>query len=347
MIVHARSAYPIDAPGARVRVAEMVEPLGSAGVEMRFAPTLNNDEYRILGSNAPRGRKVMTLLRAAHRVRGTQPDQALSLIHRLLFIARLPGIDPPPRLDVYDFDDALFFGSVSTRNRGASVLKQERRRWSAYVTKARLVTAGNAYLAAEARAAGAARVEVLPTCVEPSRYELARHRDHEMIMVGWIGSRTTTPYLEPVMAAVKRLHDSGHRIRLRLIGAAEFEPQPWLEQRDWSLDREGAELVELDVGVMPMPDTAWARGKCGYKLLQYFAAGLPAIASPVGVGTAMVGGERGILAASIPEWERAILELAADAGARNEIGDGARKYVERNFSYARWAPEFAAMLKEL
>lgn len=325
----------------------MIEPLRLADIEMRFSPTLSNDEYRLLVSGAAKSKKLVTLLRAARRARGEPPPGAISLIHRLLFLARLPGLDPPAQLDVYDFDDALFLGSVSDKNRRAAMLKQERRRWGAYVTKARLVTAGNTYLASAASAAGAARVELLPTCVDPSRYEPARHNERDSVTVGWIGSQTTTPYLDPVMRAVARLHDSGHRVRLRLIGADRLASRPWLEQRDWSLDREAADLADLDIGVMPMPNSAWARGKCGYKLLQYFAAGLPAIASPVGVGRNMIGEGRGLLAASVPEWERAIIELASDAAARREMGTDARNYVERYFSYTRWAPELAAMLKEL
>lgn len=325
----------------------MIGPLRRAGVELRFEPTLSAGEYRTLTSAASRRKKLTTLAAAARRLRREGAGAGLSLIHRLLFLARLPGLDPPARLDVYDFDDALFLGSISDQNRGASMLKQEARRWRAYVSRARLVTAGNTYLAGQARAAGARRVELLPSCIEPARYELAHHDERELTTVGWIGSQTTAAYIGPVMEAVANLHAAGHRVRLRLVGAGAVGSFPWLEGRQWALDREAADLAGFDIGVMPMPDTAWARGKCGYKLLQYFAAGVPAIASPVGVGTEMIGSERGLLARSVQDWERAIVELAADREARRQIGATARAYVEDHFSYSRWAPEFAAMLKEL
>lgn len=325
----------------------MAGPLSHAGIELHYRPTLSEFEYQTLHSDVSRREKLASLAAAARRLRRDKDNAGLSLIQRLLFPARLPGLDPPARLDAYDFDDALFLGSISDQNRGASMLKQEARRWRAYVRRARLVTAGNAYLAGQARAAGARRVELLPSCVEPARYELAHHDEREVITIGWIGSQTTAAYIGPVMEAVANLHAAGHRVRLRLVGAGSVGSFPWLEGRQWALDREAADLAGFDIGVMPMPDTAWARGKCGYKLLQYFAAGVPAIASPVGVGTEMIGSERGLLARSVQDWERAIVELAADREARRQIGATARAYVEDHFSYSRWAPEFASMLKEL
>lgn len=325
----------------------MIAPLRAESVDMRFEPTLSNEQYRVLSSEAPRSAKVAVLLKAARRARRGRVHDGLVLIHRLLFLARMPGVDPPAHLDVYDFDDALFLGSISAQNRGGAMLKQEARRWAAYVARARLVTAGNSYLADEALKVRSHRVEVLPTCVEPSKFTPVHHEEREVVTVGWVGSRTTAPYLHPVLDAVARLHESGRKIKLLLIGASDLGSHPWLEQRRWSLDSEVDDLAGIDIGVMPMPDTRWARGKCGYKLLQYFAAGVPAIVSPVGVATQMVGDGRGLLARSEVDWERAILQLAGDPNARQEMAAASRVYVEKNFSYARWAPELAGMLKEL
>ena len=98
---------------------------------------------------------------------------------------------------------------------------------------------------------------------------------------------------------------------------------------------------------MPLPDDEWTRGKCGYKLLQYFAAGVPAVASPVGVNRAIVGEERGMLASSNDDWFKALEMLVRDAQARREMGSNARQFVEAKYSYERWAPELAGMLKSL
>src|SRR5205823_9768219 len=123
--------------------------------------------------------------------------------------------------------------------------------------------------------------------------------------------------------------------------AAALPVSRWLVQRPWSLEREAADLAEFDVGIMPLPDTPWAKGKCGYKVLQYFAAGVPAVASPVGVSTRLVGDDRGKLAQSDRDWRAALAELASDGAARRQMGSAGRQLVEREYSYQRWTPELA------
>jgi glycosyltransferase involved in cell wall biosynthesis len=101
------------------------------------------------------------------------------------------------------------------------------------------------------------------------------------------------------------------------------------------------------VGIMPLPDNDWSRGKCGYKLLQYFSAGVPAIASPVGVAPSLIGEEHGLTARSADDWKVALESLLGDVEERRERGAAARKFVERNYSYQRWAPELAALFRSL
>jgi glycosyltransferase involved in cell wall biosynthesis len=98
---------------------------------------------------------------------------------------------------------------------------------------------------------------------------------------------------------------------------------------------------------MPLPDTQWTQGKSGYKILQYFSAGVPTVASPVGVNSQIVGDGRGLLATSEPEWEAALGFLIGDAEARRRMGAAGRTYVEREYSYQRWAPELARLLRGL
>jgi glycosyltransferase involved in cell wall biosynthesis len=106
-------------------------------------------------------------------------------------------------------------------------------------------------------------------------------------------------------------------------------------------------LTEIDVGVMPLPDNPWTQGKCGYKLLRYFAAGLPVIASPVGANKDLVAGGRGIGASSAAEWADAIGALAREADVRRQMGSAGRTFVEREYSYQVWAPRLAGLLRDL
>jgi glycosyltransferase involved in cell wall biosynthesis len=204
-------------------------------------------------------------------------------------------------------------------------------------------------LAARARE-HAGHVEVIPSCVDPTRQPLHQHGERDPVTIGWIGSRSTVDQLRTVLPAIEALNRSRTRARLILVGVGGLDYEAdWLEERGWSLETEAGDLASFDIGIMPMPDTDWTRGKCGYKLLQYFSAGVPAVASPVGINRRIVGEERerGLLATTDREWSNALEELVADHSARAEMGLAARRFVEREYSYERWAPELAAMLSAL
>jgi glycosyltransferase involved in cell wall biosynthesis len=347
LVVSAETTYPLSVASPRVRLAGYVDRLAAEDIDLRYRPTLTDAEYAVIASDAGAPRKARVLVRAAARAaRSAGSRDALRLVHRLRFLAPLPLLEPARHLDAYDFDDAIYLSSTLPSNRAFSWLKREGSRSIEYMRRARLVIAGNQYLADAARR-WSGRVEIVPSCTDPSGYPLRQHGEAEVLTVGWIGSRSTTDYLETVLPAFERLNDRGTRTRLLLIGADRRLDAPWIEHRPWSLDAEAQALREMDVGIMPLPDDEWARGKCGYKLLQYFSAGIPAVASPVGVAASMVGEEHGMLANTADEWADALAALARDAGARAEIGARARDFVEREYSYERWAPELARMLREL
>jgi glycosyltransferase involved in cell wall biosynthesis len=340
------TAYPAAAASARVRVARFDQFLRPHGVALRHRPMLTDDEYGILASAASPARKAVLLAASAARAVRPRPPHDVLLVHRLLLLTPLPGIDPPRRLDVYDLDDALFLGSAAEVNRRFQWVKQEARRSVECMRRASLVLAGNSFLAGKAREYGA-RAEVLPTCVDPERQPLRVHEAAEVVRVGWIGSRTTTKYLEPLVWVFEQINKHGLRARLVLVGAADSLRASWIEHRPWSLGSEASDLASFDIGIMPLPDTDWARGKCGYKILQYFAAGVPAIASPVGVNCDLIGRDRGLVASTPEEWRAALERLINDADERRERGTAARAFVERDYSYQRWAPELAALLRSL
>jgi glycosyltransferase involved in cell wall biosynthesis len=350
--VAAQTAYPISAASSRVRIAAFAPHLRPHGVDLRYQSTLSDAEYGVITSEAGAARKAAELGRATARLlagRAAPADGELLLVHRIRFLVSIPGLEPPRRVDAYDFDDALYLGSILSPNRRFSWLKREAERWLAYVRRARLVIAGNELLAQHAREY-AQRVEVIPSCVDPSEQPTREHTEQEVVTIGWIGSRSTADEIYQVLPAIGRLTERGLKVRLVLIGARPLDLNaPWLVQRPWSLASQPEELARFDLGVMPLADTEWARGKCGFKLLQYFAAGVPAVASPVGVNAALVGEaeERGLLAATPDEWSAALERLVRDVDSRRAMGAEARRFVEREYSYQRWAPELAALLREL
>jgi glycosyltransferase involved in cell wall biosynthesis len=315
-------------------------------VALEYRPAMTDQEYGVLASDASPLRKAVVLAHGARRAAFDDEDHDLLLVYRLRLLTPLPGVDPPRRLDVYDIDDALFVGSAAEVNRRFQWAKQEVRRCIACLSRARLVIAGNAFLA-ERATEYARRVEVIPSCVDPSRQRLRNHGPAEVVTVGWIGSQTTSAYLQRVLPILAELNRASVRAKLVVVGGNTGVDAPWIEHRPWSLASEVGDLAGFDVGIMPLPDTEWARGKCGYKILQYFSAGVPAIASPVGVTSGLVGDERGILARSPEEWRSALELLIDDPDQRRERGARARAFVEREYSYQRWAPELAALMHSL
>jgi glycosyltransferase involved in cell wall biosynthesis len=346
LLVVAETAYPETAPAARVRVVEMGAHLEPEGVQLEHRPMLTCEEYRRIADSGAIAGKVLTLSRHAVRAaRMSRPrDGALTLVQRLRSLVPTPG--DRRHLDVYDLDDAIYLRSPYAHNPSLRMFKREAARCARYMRRARLVVAGNQLLADAARM-HASRVEIVPSCVDPAVQPRRQHAASEVLTLGWTGSATTANYLRPVLGAVASMHDRGRPVRLILMGALLAGSAPWIEHRSWSPEGERRMLTEIDVGVMPVLDDPWSRAKCGYKLLRYFSAGLPAIASPVGLNSRLLADGRGIAAGSSAEWSAAIDELAGDVELRRQMGSEARSFVEREYSYQVWAPRLAELLREL
>ncbi|MGE0723697.1 MAG: glycosyltransferase family 4 protein [Alphaproteobacteria bacterium] len=209
---------------------------------------------------------------------------------------------------------------------------------------ARLVVAGNPYIADHAVAAGAARVEIVPTVVDTDRIAVAPPAERPLTL-GWIGTPANARYLDPIRPALADLCREG-AARLLIVGGgpAALGGLPG-EARDWDEAREAADLADMDIGLMPLPDTPFERGKCGYKLIQYMAAGRPAVASPVGVNGQIVRpGETGFLADDPDEWRGALRALARDPALRARLGVAGRARAEAEFSLRLWAPRMVDLL---
>ena len=193
-------------------------------------------------------------------------------------------------------------------------------------------------------------VHFVPTCVEPAWYPLADHRlAGSAIRMGWIGQRCMLPSLEAIeeqlAAVVQRLPG----ISLRVISdALPRLPSPRLELRPWSSGTEASDLADTDIGISWLCDDLWGQGKCGLKVLQYMAAGLPVVANAVGVHRQMVvHGETGFLADTPAEWAEAVSQLAGDPSLRQKMGSAARRRVEANYNVRQWGPKVARLLRQM
>lgn len=248
---------------------------------------------------------------------------------------------------VLDYDDAVFHNY--DRHRLSVVRRTLGGRIDGLMAKAALVVCGNEYLAQRARTARAPRVEVVPTVIDLERYPLPIQSANELprqpLRIVWIGSPSTVHYLrtlaKPLRALAQRLP-----FVLRVIGGEIAMAGVTLECVAWSESTEVRSIAGADIGVMPLLDSPWERGKCGYKLIQYMACGLPVVASPVGVNTEIVRpGVNGELAGSDADWLAAFDKLLTDADLRSRMGAAGRRLVEDRYCLQVQAPCLATLLR--
>jgi glycosyltransferase involved in cell wall biosynthesis len=250
---------------------------------------------------------------------------------------------------IYDFDDAVFLRD-SYAAKGPHDTRRLRR-FAATVASCDAVVAGNDFLAAQAAAhCPPARVRVIPTCVDPAKYppRPAKPASDGKELV-WIGSSSTLKGLEQVAPLLESLGRDVPGLRLRIIcdRFPTFQHLP-VVPRPWNGVTEADDLAAGDIGISWIPDDLWSRGKCGLKVLQYMAAGLPVIANPVGVHPEMIRhGETGYLASTPEEWRDAITRLAADPALRRTMGAAARLRAEERYFVPAGGRAWNALLAEL
>ena len=253
----------------------------------------------------------------------------------------------PRRPIVFDYDDAFFHKYNLHSNAIVRVLLG--RKLEATIKGSDMVFAGNPYLAEYALGHGRV-VEIVPTVVDTEVYQSHRDADDDApVVIGWIGTPSTwggcvAPFL-PVLLDVAATQNAV----VEAVGARPYSGEeggvrflPWAEEREIEL------IQSMDIGIMPLQDTPWMRGKCGYKLIQYMACGLPVIASPVGVNREIVEhGVNGFLAASEDEWRQALATLIGDPDLRCRMGREGRKRAERSYSLHVHGPRVARLMKEV
>lgn len=233
---------------------------------------------------------------------------------------------------IYDYDDAIWH-SYEARNFGP-LTQMLRGKIARVVAGADHVIVGSQYLKEQVEAWGAPRVSFIPTTVPASKYQGIGQEADKTVDIVWIGSMSTGPYLQEVFPAIERLHaERGTLIRLIGFPASYFngEIPPYVEICKWSADTELDLLASGRIGIMPLPDSPYERGKCGFKLIQYMGVGLPVIASPVGENSYIVqDGQNGFLVDSAEGWYRSISALLDSPDLAAQMGgSGYERFKER------------------
>jgi glycosyltransferase involved in cell wall biosynthesis len=290
----------------------------------------------LAGKIALTGRAAIKRLKDV--ARGRSYD--LAFIHREAFPLGFPVFERSlvalGTAYIFDLDDAIYLPALGETTGRLSALRYPAKTRT-IARHARLVTAGNRYLANWAQNLND-DVRVIPTTIDTELYRprstsKSNSRDADgPACVGWSGSRSTIRYLEPLLPVLRGLQrETG--IRVRVIGDQSFTiPGMQIEALPWREETELEDLSEIDIGLMPLQDDEWARGKCGLKALQYMALGIPAVISPVGVNVEIARGGAARLASNEREWREAILGLIRSSEQRRELGVRGRERVEESYS---------------
>jgi glycosyltransferase involved in cell wall biosynthesis len=358
----ALSPVPEEGAGCRFRIAQYVPALEAAGIDVTISPFYTREFFGLVYRKGGAIAKASLFVqRAIDRLR-TVADRGrydVVFIYREALpigpaivetlLAQAPGLGI-----IYDFDDAVFLPNTSEANRAIALLKWPRKVKS-IIQRSDVVIAGNEFLAQYARRFTDS-VRVIPTVVDTAKF-VPRAETAQGLpgspkpagkggspaiapVVGWIGTPTTVPYLRSLDAVLQEVART-HPFVLRVCGAGGDVKIPGVtvQNTPWTLDGEVALFNTCDIGVYPLSDDEWSRGKCGFKAIQFMACGVPVVAAPVGVnGEIITDGVDSLLASTPEEWVQHLRRLIADAGLRARLGAAGRQTIVARYSLSASAP---------
>lgn len=341
--------YDRKGASSRYRSLQYFPHLVKAGINCSYEPLFSN---RYLETLYETGRRPLSAI-------------FLSYVKRVLSLSRVRDFDvliiekellpyvPAlferflSRLDIpyiVDYDDAIFHKydrsdtSILRRLLGQKI--------DDVMREAETVVAGNEYLASRAREAGASRIETIPTVIDLDKYPYNPPDEEGPFTIGWIGSPSTAQYVEKIAPALRTVCER-HNARVVLVGSGEIElPSVPVEVCEWSEETEIEDIASFDVGIMPLEDTPWERGKCGLKLIQYMASGKPVVASPIGVNAKLAeDGYNGFHAETNEEWVESLSKLADDIDMATRMGSRGRKKVEEQYNLETAAKQWVNVIE--
>ena len=344
---------PGRAPSQRFRFEQYLDILTAHGHQYRLAPFLSVATWNILYKPGQTAAKALGILAGFARRVGllfTVPQYDFVFVHR-----EAAPVGPPVlewlmakvlrKKLIYDFDDAIWLANTSEANKIAAGMKWHHKvdaicRW-AYKN-----SCGNAYLAGYARQFNP-RALVNPTTIDTVHLH-NQVRDQAApgrLVIGWTGTHSTLKYLDQVVPVLARLEAEGLDFEFRVISnQPPAFPLRSLVYLPWRKETEIADLLGFHIGLMPLEDDLWAKGKCAFKALQYMALGVPPLVSPVGMNTEVVQhGRNGFVCATPQEWEASLRRILADAGLRQQLGAAARATIEQRYSVVANTPNFLAL----
>ena len=351
MRIAAFTRYGPRAASTRQRFVQYFPALHQAGIEAEHHPLFGDDYVAALveGKRYPRAKIAASYARRLEQVAASRDAELYWVYVELLpfMPAALERLAAAGKRIVYEFDDAFFHHYDQSGNPLVRTILGGKH--AALLKHAAACICGNAYLR-EFAVRHCPNSIVIPSVVDTARYLPAASRDSAPLTIGWIGSPSTWVGVRPILPVLEQVV-AQYGARFLVIGAghaATGDAFPGMELRDWSEETEIADVQSMDLGIMPLLDRPFERGKSGYKLIQYMACGLPVVASPIGVNSEIVEeGRNGFLAATDGEWRRALTALIDNASLRQRLGTAGRELAVRSFSLASQEPRLIQLFRSL
>lgn len=346
--------YPYRSADTRYRISQFIPGLEKNGWEVTLHTFMDDDFFRMYHDRGRHIEKITKIFKSTLRrmLDCMNADKYDAIIlHKEAFPFGPPIFEQfihyrQPNL-IYDIDDAFWTHPPQLKQIGR--LLRDPRRIGKMMRASRYVLAGNDFLAEYAKKFNPS-VILFPTVLDTNRYLLREEKPDNEVIIGWVGRWSSSPYLEMLAPVLSHLSERYPFITIRLVGAGKlfFPDSIRYEVVPWKLETEIEDICAFDIGIMPLPDDIYSQGKCGFKLLQYMALGIPGVSSPVGVNKRIIkDGENGFLANKGEEWEEKLSLLICDQVLRKQIGSAARKTVENEYSLEKALPVLLDFLGRL
>ncbi len=346
--------YPYNnAPSQRFRFEQYLEVLKEAGIEYELKPFLSKKAWGVVYKKGNFWRKSYYILKGI--IKRMVLLFSIGKYHYVFIHRESSPVGPPffewilskllKKKFIYDFDDAIWLPNYRQENKLWNHLKNYSK-ISKIIAYADKIVAGNDFLKRYAEQFNS-NVVLIPTTIDTEKvHNILTNHEVEKVKIGWTGSHTTIKYLDDMIPVLRELEKERE---FEFIVISNQKPDFKLKSFrfvPWNIETEIKDLSQIQIGIMPLLDTNWARGKCGFKALQYMALGIPAVASPVGVNLKIIkNGENGFLCSNHQEWKEKLTRLLDDSELRKRMGEKGRAFIEANYSVQSQKKQFLDLFK--